>query len=601
MWPELEGLALNHHLYCRFRWAVCQVEALKSCNKVSSIKTALANLPESLFDSYERILLSIGQASIADASSIMQWIAFAKRPLTLEEVAEAATAVPGTEDIDSDDKLYDPYDVLRICRSLLSLSQEHVCICGKWEFRQVVRFAHASVREYLVSDHLAKGPVFIFSLLPQDSHLKIGGCCISALLRNRVRHEAPWDPLSMPLLRYAAEFWFRHAEGAGLGYEETTNLEEVVLEDEIIRLFNSSLTVFRNWLTIYDPDLGRSSDRLRGSTPSPLYYAALLGLFHPADTLIHLGYEVNHHHWGRYGPSLAAAAAKGNYGMVRLLLSRGADVNILGGPLFGSPLQAACFSGSMAIVRELIKNGGLVNICSRSAKHETPLEIACEYGYRDIVESLLENDADVNASGGGHGSALHAAASRGYLDVCSLLLSAGANVNLEGGHFGSPLQAAVAADSESLTKLLLDKGAKPNVQGGGFRDALRAAAWRRNLSTFTMLLEHGADVNLSMTKLREYATVTRGNEDEILLDRISNVKDQKDGILLELVRQGAERIAQIESEQYLAGLKDRRRQLRPNTALIRSIVQYQAQQDIERYRSDAIPDSWIARTARPNV
>lgn len=96
----------------------------------------MEDLPTSLYGTYERIFESISSTDLADARAILQWIAFAKRPLALEEVAEAATIQPGSEDLDPDDKLYDPHDVLRICQSLVSLSERHVRICGKLEVRQ---------------------------------------------------------------------------------------------------------------------------------------------------------------------------------------------------------------------------------------------------------------------------------------------------------------------------------------------------------------------------------------------------------------------------------------------------------------------------------
>ena len=74
----------------------------------------MENLPKSLYETYERILGGISAADFADARAIMKWVAFTKRPLTLPEIAEAATIQPGLDEIDPDDKLYDPYVVLRI-------------------------------------------------------------------------------------------------------------------------------------------------------------------------------------------------------------------------------------------------------------------------------------------------------------------------------------------------------------------------------------------------------------------------------------------------------------------------------------------------------
>jgi ankyrin repeat protein len=55
--------------------------------------------------------------------------------------------------------------------------------------------------------------------------------------------------------------------------------------------------------------------------------------------------------------------------------------------------------------------------------------------------------------------------------MVQLLVKEGADVNATGGSYGSALQAAtVKGDAESLkvVTLLLEKGADPNAQGGSF-------------------------------------------------------------------------------------------------------------------------------------
>lgn len=522
----------------------------------------------------------------------MQWIAFAKRPLALEEVAEAATTQPGLEDIDPDDKLYDPHDVLRICRSLVLLSEEKVFICGKFEVRRIVRFAHASVREYLLSDHITRGSAAGFSLSEKQSHEQLGQCCLSVLLRNGARHQVAPDPEVMPLLRYAAEFWFQHAGQRGGVDEGVITRRDWATEDLATRLFHTSVTVFQNWLTIYDPNIKRGSNRLRGSGPSPLYYAALLGLAGPTRALLDLGYDVSAL-GGRYGNALVASASKGDVRMVRLLVSRGANVNSFGGLAFGSPLQAACFSGSELIVRLLLNNGALVNTTSEGGKHDTALQVACEYGYVNLVRLLVDSGAEVNARAGGFGYALQAAAFKGHYAVAALLLENGAQVTAQGGHYGSALQAAVASGSLEVTKLLLDAGADPNSQTGGFRDALRAAAWRREQPIFDLLLERGADVDLSIRRLREHLNGSGEPDDQELVGRITAARAEKDSALMELVHSATKRISHIEFEEYNSKRAAHKRSVQLNRSRLKNMVQYVLKQDSDQYQDGSIPKTWL--------
>lgn len=580
----------------RFRWAVCQIGALRSCNKASAVKAALEDLPRSLYDTYERILSCVSSSDLADARAIMQWIAFAKRPLALEEVAEAATTEPGLQDVDPDDKLYDPHDVLRICRSLLSMSEEKVFICGKLKVSQIVRFAHASVRDYLLSDHISQGSAASFSLVEKESHEHISQCCLSVLCRNNVKHQVAPEPEVMPLLRYAAEFWFQHAQELSCADDRTIIYNDLTTKYYAMRLFHTSVTVFQNWLAIYDPNIQRGSDRLRGSGPSPLYYAALLGFVEPVQALLDLGYDVNAL-GGRYDTALVAAARKGDERMVRLLVGRGADINSFGGLVFRNPLAAACFSGSEPIVRLLLENGASVNPTVEGGKYDTALEVACEFGHEDLVNLLIRSGAEINARGGGYGYALQAAAAKGQYAVSALLLDQGAEVNAQGGHYGSALQAATAIGSEDVARLLLDAGADPNIQGGGFRDALRAAAWRQEQSIFDLLLQRGADVEFCVRQLEISGIYSTSDNDEELVDSIRAARAANDPKLIDLIRSGANRIASIEHEEYAARhVVSKRLQMmsiQPNRNRLRKSVEYILKQDSARYQEASIPSKWL--------
>ncbi len=569
---------------------MCQIDALRSCNKASAVKTALEDLPRSLYDTYERILGCVSSSDLADARAILQWIALAKRPLALEEVAEAATTEPGLQDVDPDDKLCDPHDVLRICRSLVSMSEEKVFICGKLQVCRIVRFAHASVRDYLLSDHISQGSAASFTLSEKESHEHIGQCCLSVLCRNSQEHQVAPEPEVMPLLRYAAEFWFQHAQELSCVDDGTMRYSDMTTKYYAMRLFHTSVTIFQNWLAIYDPNIKRGSNRLRGSGPSPLYYAALLGLVEPVRALLGLGYDVNAL-GGKYGTALVAAASKGDEKMVRLLVGSGADTNCFGGLVFGTPLEAACFSGSEPIVRLLLENGALVNPTIEGGKYDTALQVACEYGHEAVVRLLIRSGAEINARGGGYGYALQAAAAKGQYAVSALLLDQGAEVNVQGGIYGSALQAAANTGSEKVARLLLDAGADPNIQGGGFRDALRAAAWRQEQSIFDLLLERGADVEVCVRQLERTSTT---EDDKELVDSIHAARAASDPRLMDLIYKAAQRIASIEHEEYtMRRVVDKMMSIQPNRNRLRKAVQYILRQDSARYQEASIPSTWL--------
>ncbi|KAH9060271.1 hypothetical protein EDB87DRAFT_623618 [Lactarius vividus] len=70
-----------------FRWVFCQLDALQHCFP-SNLRQFLNELPESLDETYERILRGINKAHKDNARRLLQCLAVAVRPLRVEELAE---------------------------------------------------------------------------------------------------------------------------------------------------------------------------------------------------------------------------------------------------------------------------------------------------------------------------------------------------------------------------------------------------------------------------------------------------------------------------------------------------------------------------------
>ena len=74
---------------------------------------------------YDRILLGINAKDHAYAKTFLQWLSFAVRPLTLEELAAtAAVDLCGENgpEYKSDNELQDIKDILKICSSFIMKS-----------------------------------------------------------------------------------------------------------------------------------------------------------------------------------------------------------------------------------------------------------------------------------------------------------------------------------------------------------------------------------------------------------------------------------------------------------------------------------------------
>jgi hypothetical protein len=49
-------------IVCRFCWIQCQVDEIVTCKRHIDIETALNNLPEGLYEMYDRIIQAIKQS-----------------------------------------------------------------------------------------------------------------------------------------------------------------------------------------------------------------------------------------------------------------------------------------------------------------------------------------------------------------------------------------------------------------------------------------------------------------------------------------------------------------------------------------------------------
>src|SRR5712691_5503377 len=137
----------------RFRWVFCQLEVLRYCFP-PSVRQMLEELPETLDETYERILKEINKANRDHAHRLLQCLTVAARPLRVAELAEIlavdfrTTTHGGTSKLNADWRWEDQEQaVLSTCSSLIAVVEE--------DGNQVVQFSHFSVKEYLTSPRLA--------------------------------------------------------------------------------------------------------------------------------------------------------------------------------------------------------------------------------------------------------------------------------------------------------------------------------------------------------------------------------------------------------------------------------------------------------------
>jgi ankyrin repeat protein len=477
---------------CRFRWAVCQLDMIAECRNLAMLRKSLATLPQTLDQTYDRILTGISEKDRTYAIRILQWLTFSARPLHLEEVAEVVAIDVGREPVfDRDEVLLEPLEALDICSSLVTITADKYNDFKRPNhFSQIVTLAHYSVQEYLVSARIKRGPAKEFSMQEIECHEIITKGCIGYLnqfqqLLTVELHEAS------ALAYYSAEFWTTHFQKTRDGDEDMSLLA--------MDLMSAKSSTFANWISLFDPDnpfygyhdgFGQINPDMLAA---PLYYAALLGLTTVTKLLLHQDVDINAK-GGAYGNALHAAVATGHSAVVKLLIKAKANVKDRGGKHY-SALHLALHKTDVAVFKLLIDAGADVNM--RDEEGCSVLQTASELGNEAVAKLLIEAGADVNAPGNERFiSVLQAASAGGHTAMAKLLIDAGAEVNAQDGAPSHALRSALRYGHETTAILLIKEGANVGPDGM-LRGALHHSVNSKwcTPTLVDVLLQYGAPSN----------------------------------------------------------------------------------------------------------
>ncbi|CAI6094263.1 unnamed protein product [Clonostachys chloroleuca] len=514
-----------------FRWATCQLDRIKQCLSPAMIRAELQSMPETLDETYERILGSVPDVHRELVQSALKWLAFSSRPLLLEELAEAVVLRPGHGDFNpASSRLFTAKAIVDLCGVLVAQTtidphkenlqwlrkKGEVDAHGRQNFYDkmatVVSLSHYSVKEYLVSSRLQESAFSAYYASEEEGNSFIARSCLFYLTQfNQGKVASDLNFERWPLLQYAAVEWITHWDKAG------TMRTDAILRQVYEKLFRpEGVGAYVNWLNIYSPDLDfedrfgyRHFDPIKQSAdlfPQPLYWAALLGDPLLMGPLISRGADI-HARGGYFGSALGVAVFRGHIEVVENLLHAGASPNTECNR-FGSVLQIAAVGGSKYMVERLLRAGADVN-GPGGQKWGSALIAAAANQHHDIVSLLIDNGADLNGGVQQTGSALYGAAVAGDVKLARVLLAAGADVNGSPSiHDPSPLYGATKAGSLPLVKLLIAHGADANKAGpDDFSSAkypLQIAAHEGLTEIVRILLSAGADVN-KMNKYRATA------------------------------------------------------------------------------------------------
>jgi hypothetical protein len=449
----------------------CQLETLRYCLP-PSVRHTLDELPESLDETYERVLKEIKKPNRNHARRLLQCLVVAIRPLGVKELAEVLAVdfgdAEGIPKLNSNWRWEDQEQaLLTSCSSLITIVETG--------YSRVVQFSHFSVKEFLTSARLATSSADVsrYHIVLEPAHTILAHACMSVLLQpddHADENSENGVGKKSPLAGYAARHWVTHAQ-----FDSVSSFLRKAMED----LFDLDKPYFAAWLQLHDIDTDPYSQsspfhwftystKSSDSRGTPVYYAALCGF---QDLVEHLVLKYPQHvnaRGGYYVTPLVAALAGEHFQTARILVDNGAHPNVRGDGE-RTPLHAAAHFGDFQMMQVLLEYKADVN--ARSALGKTPLHYVSrcartgpnlsELESPDIsARYLLEHGADINARAHDDSTPLHKAARYRRVEVVRVLLEHGATVGAEDMWGRTPFQVASLGEHSGIIKLLSEYGAK---------------------------------------------------------------------------------------------------------------------------------------------
>jgi ankyrin repeat protein len=445
----------------------CQLEILRQCLP-PSVRHILDELPETLDETYERVLKDIKKVNREHAIRLLHCLTVAIRPLRVDELAEVlaidfdAARRDGIPKLNPNWRWADQHQaVLSTCSSLITVVDDGDS--------QVVQFSHFSVKEYLTSDRLANanGDVSRYHILLCSAHTILAQACLGVLFRFD-DHVDKYTAKEIPLAEYAAKHWVDHAQ-----FKDVSSR----IQDAMEYFFDGDKPHFAAWPRVHDIDRGwypfSSGILPRGGL---VYFASLCGFYDLAKLLVVKYPEHVNARGGQMVSPLGAALYGKHLQVAELLYEHSADVRVRGNKEF-TLLHLVSRGGLVDTARWLLSHGADAN--AQDDKGWTPLHLAALNKHVGIVQVLLEHHADVHAQNTRGKVALHFASCalepQVQIDILLLLLDHGADVD--------------ARDNEGSTPLHYSSFGRPD----GY-------PCRGSVEGTRLLLEHGANIDAEDNK-----------------------------------------------------------------------------------------------------
>ncbi|KAG9185957.1 hypothetical protein G6011_02513 [Alternaria panax] len=265
-----------------FRWVSCQLDELCELPTDALRRKALTRLPPTLNETYARILIRLKDSARPLIRRALQWITYANRQLTVEELIEIVSIDENDEVLDTE-AYPDLEDLLRYCGSLVRRTG------------QSLELAHFTVQEFLETIKPEDTVLNEFRLSTTDT-LTLAKTCVNYLYFSSFDH-----PPSPRYMDYPEDHAFYGYASAHLPQYVAQYAHEEDLQRHLQKLFdpNKSFNLTRfiiqhvrsrpdNWYT-----LRNRLDKVCSHEFGSLHAAAMLHFGNVCRWLVEQGCDVN--------------------------------------------------------------------------------------------------------------------------------------------------------------------------------------------------------------------------------------------------------------------------------------------------------------------
>ena len=311
---------------------------------------------------------------------------------------------------------------------------------------------------------------------------------------------------------------------------------------------------------------------------TPLHVAAEEGFFELAVLFLEHGTDINAQSHSKIAP-LHSSISHGQFAIAHLLLNNGA---IIKADSYGrTPLHVAAEQASLEPIAWLLEHGANINALDDHnrtplhfatmssddvSEHQrlavaqlllthgatfradddgwTPLHLAAEYGYKNIVALYLDNGCPIDAPNKVGLTPLCIAADQGQFDTAELILSRGADVNISEENSKTPLYIVASRGHTELVRSLVKNGSCINTKTDLGFSPLSEAIQKGTAEMVEFLIQRGADLsiidcfgmrcsdwlqllrpqlNISVHKEKELKDISHGPEISILRHTILDI------------------------------------------------------------------------------